>query len=366
MSDRASETDLRHMRHALSLAARGLGQVAPNPAVGCVIVKEGRVVGRGWTQRGGRPHAETVALIQAGDAASGATAYVTLEPCAHHGQTPPCAEALVKAGIARVVCAIEDPDPRVSGRGFEILRDAGLFIITSVMEKQARDLNEGFFQNRSANRPRVTLKIAQSLDGRIAAANGESKWITGEDARRFGHLLRAKHDAILVGIETALADDPDLTCRLPGLEDRSPVRVVLDSMLRLPVSSKLAKTAKQVPVIVYTLSEPRADLVALGVEIVQVAEAGGHPSITAVLGDLAARGITRLLVEGGAGMHAAFLDAGAADRLEVFHAPALLGGVGRPAVSALSAAGLGMAPRFERLTLRQLGDDVLETLAAKA
>ena len=223
--------DTHHMRHALTLAERALGRTAPNPAVGCVIVsRDGHVVGRGRTQDGGRPHAEAVALTQAGDAATGATAYVTLEPCAHHGQTPPCAEALANAGIARVVASVEDPDPRVKGKGFAMLRAAGVEVVTGLLEKETTELNAGFFLRITENRPLVTLKIAQSEDGKTARA-GDDKWITGEEARRFSHLLRAKHDAILIGVGTALADDPELTCRLPGLEKYSPLRVVLERIL---------------------------------------------------------------------------------------------------------------------------------------
>src|SRR5438552_18831690 len=218
------EDDIRHMRHALRLAARALGSVAPNPAVGCVIVAgDGSIVGRGCTQPGGRPHAETVALAQAGVRARGATAYVTLEPCAHHGQTPPCADALAAAQLVRVVGAAVDPDPRVAGSGFARLESAGVVVTRGVLEAEARALNLGFFRRVMQGRPLVALKIAQSADGYVADAKGNSRWITSEDARRHGHLLRARHDAILVGIGTVLADDPELTCRLPGLEQRSPL-----------------------------------------------------------------------------------------------------------------------------------------------
>ena len=202
-----SQFDLAHMRAALALARRGLGNTWPNPAVGCVIVNEGRVVGRGWTQRGGRPHAETEALARAGSAATGATAYVTLEPCSHHGKTPPCAEALIGARIARVVAAVEDPDPRVSGAGIARLRDAGVEVETGLCAEEAAELNAGFFCRVTHGRPLVTLKLATSLDGRIATANGESRWITGPAARERAHLLRATHDAVLVGTGTAFADD---------------------------------------------------------------------------------------------------------------------------------------------------------------
>jgi diaminohydroxyphosphoribosylaminopyrimidine deaminase/5-amino-6-(5-phosphoribosylamino)uracil reductase len=360
--------DHSHMRHALALANRALGRTAPNPAVGCVIVsEEGRVLGRGWTQAGGRPHAETMALAEAGEAACGATAYVTLEPCAHHGHTPPCASALVEAGIARVVAAVEDPDPRVSGKGFAMLWDAGVVVTTGVLEKDAADLNAGFFLRMRENRPLVTLKIAQSLDGKTATVSGQSKWITGDAARRFGHLLRAKHDAILIGIETALADDPELTCRIAGLEDRSPIRVVLDTRLRLNEWSKLAQTARQTPTLLFTTAEGGGKLEASGIEVVKTArDARGRPDIGAVLNDLAKRGVTRLLVEGGATVHAAFLDRGFADRLEIFRAPIVLGAAGRSAVDALAALDLDEASRFVSRGRRVFGPDMLESFAARA
>jgi diaminohydroxyphosphoribosylaminopyrimidine deaminase/5-amino-6-(5-phosphoribosylamino)uracil reductase len=345
------------MRHALMLAERGLGVVAPNPAVGCVIVQGGVVVGRGWTQRGGRPHAEAVALKQAGGAARGATAYVTLEPCAHLGQTPPCAAALIEAGVSAVVAAVEDPDPRVSGRGFALLRAAGVAVETDALREEAAALNAGFFLRIAKQRPLVTLKMALSADNKSARAPGGGQWITGAQARRFGHLLRARHDAILVGIETVLADDPDLTCRIPGLEDRSPTRVVLDSRLRLPLGAKLVRTAGKVPLVVYTTGEDGAgaSLVAAGADVVRVApDAQGRSELGAVLGELAGRGITRLLVEGGATVEDAFLSQGFADRLEIFRAPVAAGEGGRPA-PAFPLENYGLAGR------RALGADVLES-----
>ena len=355
--------DSEHMRHALGLGARGLGRVAPNPAVGCVIVsRHGRVAGRGWTGRGGRPHAETVALAQAGDAARGGTAYTTLEPCAHHGATPPCADALVEAGIARVVAAVEDPDPRVRGRGFERMQQAGIEVRTPLLASEAGELNRGFFLCMSRNRPLVTLKIAASMDGRIASADGESRWITGGQARRFGHLLRANHDAVLVGVETALADDPMLTCRLPGLEQDSPVRVVLDTRLRLGEESRLAQTARDVPTLVFTVADGGQALRDCGIEIVRVTrDVRGRPDIGAVLSALASRGLTRLLVEGGASIHATFLDRNFADRLEVFSAPLALGASGQAAIDSLAAFSLDEAPHFVRVGMRELGADLLET-----
>jgi len=356
------------MRHALVLAARALGEVAPNPAVGCVIVSpEGVVVGRGRTAKGGRPHAEPQALAEAGDAARGATAYVTLEPCSHHGHTPPCAKALMDAGIARVVVAVADPDSRVNGEGVAWLRMAGVEVTTGVCEKEAAELNAGFFLKVQHGRPLVTLKLAQSLDGKIATATGESQWITGEPARAFGHLLRARHDAILVGVGTALADDPSLTCRLPGLEHRSPLRVVLDTRLRLTDWSKLAQTAGEVPTLVYTVAAAGGGkLEACGVQVVRVGkDAAGRPKLAEVLADLAGRGITRLLVEGGAAVHAGFLNSGLADRLEVFSAPMILGGSGVSAVDALAALSLNEAPQFVMTAQRSLGPDLLVSYARR-
>jgi diaminohydroxyphosphoribosylaminopyrimidine deaminase/5-amino-6-(5-phosphoribosylamino)uracil reductase len=354
------------MRHALRLAERALGEAAPNPAVGCVILSpDGRIVGRGRTGRGGRPHAETVALAEAGDEARGATAYVTLEPCAHHGKTPPCADALLLAGIARVVAAVGDPDPRVSGKGFDRLRAAGVEVVADVLKEEAAALNAGFFLCVRERRPFVTLKIACSTDGRTTSAGGESRWITGEEARRFGHLLRARHDAILIGVETALADDPLLTCRLPGLEDRSPIRVVLDSRLRLPPSSKLARTAREIPTWVFTVSEGGGELRDCGAEVFPVGrDARGRPDIAAVLHTLAERGITRLIVEGGAGVHASFVDRRLADCLDIFRAPLLLGAAGQPAIGALAALGLDEAPLFVGKGARRLGSDLLESFSS--
>jgi diaminohydroxyphosphoribosylaminopyrimidine deaminase/5-amino-6-(5-phosphoribosylamino)uracil reductase len=360
--------DLHHMRHALMLAARGLGEVAPNPAVGCVIVRDGVVVGRGRTAKGGRPHAEPQALAMAGEAARGATAYVTLEPCSHHGHTPPCAKSLIDAGVARVVVATGDPDTRVNGEGVAWLRMAGVEVTTGVCEQEAAELNAGFFLKVRHARPLVTLKLAQSLDGKIATATGESQWITGKPARAFGHLLRARNDAILVGIGTADADDPMLTCRLPGMEGRKPLRVVLDTRLRLTDWSKLAQTAGEFPTLVYTSAEPDKGgaLEACGVQIARVAkDAAGRPQVEAVLADLAERGITRLLVEGGAAVHASFLNAGMADRLAVFSAPMILGGAGLSAVDALAALALDEAPQFVMTDRRALGADLLVTYARR-
>jgi diaminohydroxyphosphoribosylaminopyrimidine deaminase/5-amino-6-(5-phosphoribosylamino)uracil reductase len=361
--------DLAAMRAALALARRGLGQVWPNPSVGCVIVKDDRVVGRGWTQPGGRPHAETEALARAGAAARGATAFVSLEPCSHHGRTPPCADALIAAGIGRVVVALEDPDPRVSGAGIARLREAGLAVETGLGAAAAAEINAGFFTRLRRGRPLVTLKLATTLDGRIATRTGASRWITGAPARAQAHRLRAAHDAILVGTETVLADDPELTCRLPGLAQRSPVRIVIDRTLRLLTSLQVFTTARAVPTWVVTLAEAdaarQAALRALGVTIYTVApDPAGALDLAAVLRLLGDQGLTRLLVEGGGGIAASLLRAGLVDRLVWVHAPMLIGGDGIPAVGALGLDDLAGAPRFERIALASVGDDVLETFRA--
>lgn len=362
--------DTRHMRHAIALGARGVGRTGRVPSVGCVIVApDGHIVGRGRTDESGRPHAEAVALLQAGAAARGATAYVTLEPCAHQGSKGrPCADALIAAGVARVVMGCVDPDPRVNGQGIAKLKAAGIDVVTGVLQQAAAQTLEGFFLRIAQGRPLVTLKIAQSLDGKTATVSGDSRWITGEAARRYGHLLRAENDAILVGVNTTLADDPELTCRIAGLEEHSPVRVVLDTRLRLSEWSKLAASASQTPTLVFTTAaEGGARLMAAGVEVIRVArDARGRPDLAAMLTELSARNVTRLLVEGGATVHAAFLDRGLADRLEIFTAPMTLGAAGHSAIDALAALTLEEAPKFTRTSLRKFGADLLESFVRRA
>lgn len=354
------------MRHALALARRGLGRVAPNPAVGCILVNEGRIVGRGWTQPGGRPHAETVALQQAGKAADGGTAYVTLEPCSHHGETPPCAETLIAAGVKRVVCALGDPDERVNGRGLATLEGAGIKVETGVCEAEAADLNRGFLLNRTADRPLVTLKLATSMDGRIATATGESQWITGPQARHHGHMLRATHDAILIGSGTARADNPELTCRIAGLEDQSPDRVVLDTHLSIPLTGRLVQTARDNPLFIFCgpgPDAPRRDALREAGAMVVETDTGksGQPAPAAVLAALAETGITRVLIEGGSRVAAAFLRNGLVDEIALFRAPIAVGGDGLAAISGFGLEALDQAPAFEHSGSCRLGDDVLET-----
>lgn len=355
------------MAVALGLARRGLGRVWPNPSVGCVIVKDGRVVGRGWTQPGGRPHAETEALRRAGAAARGATVYISLEPCAHHGKTPPCADALIDAGVARAVVAIEDPFRRVAGRGLERMRSAGIDVVTGVGHDAAAALNAGFFMRIGDARPLFTLKTASTLDGRIATHTGESQWITGEPARARGHALRASADAVMVGVGTALADDPRLDCRLPGLADRSPVRIVVDSRARLPLTSRLVRTARETPTWLLTLAGQDARHRAFadaGIEVIEVApDADGNLDLEVGAGALGDRGLTRVLVEGGGRLAAGLLRAGLVDRLVWFRAPRLIGGDGLPATEAFGVDRLDQAPAFRRIAVVALGDDVMETYA---
>jgi len=355
--------DARWMRLALSLGARGQGRVWPNPAVGCVIVKDGRVLGRGWTQPGGRPHAEPVALAQAGEAARGATAYVTLEPCNHHGQTPPCSEALIAASVARVVIALQDPDPRVDGGGMARLRAAGIDVTPGVLEDEARLAHRGFLSRVQKGRPALTLKLATSSDGRIATATGESQWITGPEARRVVHAMRARHDAVLVGAGTARADDPSLTVRDLGT-DWQPVRVVFSRRLDLPDGSALMRSARDVPV--WLCHGPDADPAArlrweeAGARCLEVPTGpGAQIDLGAALQALGSAGLTRVFCEGGGSLAAGLLANDQVDDLLCFGAGVVLGAEGTPAVGAMGVAALAEAPRFELQEVRRIGPDIL-------
>jgi diaminohydroxyphosphoribosylaminopyrimidine deaminase / 5-amino-6-(5-phosphoribosylamino)uracil reductase len=350
------------MALALGLARRGLGRVWPNPAVGAVIVDQGRIVGRGWTQPGGRPHAETVALAQAGAAARGGTAYVTLEPCAHHGQTPPCASALIAAGVARVVSSHQDPDPRVAGRGHAMLRDAGIAVETGLLGDEAEALQRGFLSRVQLGRPMLTLKLATSLDGRIATASGESRWITGDAARRRVHAMRATHDAVLIGAGTARADNPSLTVRGLGAQHQ-PVRIVAARRLDLPLDGILARTADKVPVwLIHGASAPsgaRAAWAALGVHLIEVPETAAGLDPAAMLSALGASGLTRVFCEGGGQLAAALLSADLVDDLATFTAGLALGADGRAAVGPLGIGPLATAPRFTLRHSEEIGADTL-------
>lgn len=355
--------DIAHMRAALGLARRGLGSAWPNPSVGCVIVRDGRVVGRAITAAGGRPHAEPQAIAMAGAAARGATMYVTLEPCCFHGRTPPCTDAILGAGIARVVVAMPDPDPRVNGTGLARLRDGGVQVTEGVLRAEAVEVNAGLSCRICAGRPMVTLKLATTLDGRIATRNGESKWITGAPARLAAHGLRGRHDAVLVGAGTALADDPDLTCRIPGYARRPVVRVVADSHLRLSLTARLVATARAAPT--WVLVAPGHDaargaaLREAGVELIEVPRSEAGIDMRAALAALATRGITRILAEGGAQVAGSLLRDDLVDRIAWFHAPAVMGADAYPAAAAFGVETLAAMPRFTRVASRAVGTDML-------
>lgn len=370
MPSARQDIDAAFMASAIRLGTRELGRTWPNPAVGALIVADRGsgpvVVGRGWTRAGGRPHAEVLALAEAGELARGATCYVSLEPCSHHGRTPPCADALVAAGIGRLVSALEDPDPRVAGRGHARLREADIAVELGLMAPQARRANAGHISRIVRDRPWVTLKLAVSRDGMIAGAGRAPVAITGERARAWSHMLRATHDAILVGIDTVLADDPQLTCRLPGMEDRSPVRVVLDTRLRLPAASSLLNRPAAAPVWVVAAPDAdpvrRTELESLGATILS-ADLGtdGRLDPAAVMERLAGGGITRVLVEGGANIAASLVSADLVDEAMLFRGPGLIGSHGIPAGSALAAITAGEA--YSRQDCRALGEDVLDSYA---
>jgi diaminohydroxyphosphoribosylaminopyrimidine deaminase/5-amino-6-(5-phosphoribosylamino)uracil reductase len=342
------------MTLATRLGHRALGTTAENPPVGCVIAKDDVVVGLGWTQAGGRPHAETEALRMAGSAARGATAYVTLEPCAHHGRTPPCAEALAAAAIARAVVAFEDPDPRVAGGGLAILRKAGIAVDMMGGPEAYPDL-AGFLTRIARKRPYVVLKLALSADGKIAEAPGRCTRITGSEAQARTHLLRAQADAILVGLGTVLADDPELTCRLPGLEDRSPIRIVADSQLLVPKAARLVRTAGQVPV---WLLSVKAGTVGPGVDVLACRpDPRGRVDLADGLRKLGERGVNRVLAEGGARLARSLLEEGLVDELLLFRSPRTLGAEGVDGFAGLPLDHIMAA--FRGHGEERLGDDVL-------
>ena len=370
LASRASDpsVDARFMALALALGRRGLGQTRPNPSVGAVVVRHAAdgpiVVGRGWTQAGGRPHAETEALGRAGAAAAGATLYVTLEPCSHHGKTPPCADAIIAAGIARVVSALEDPNPEVAGQGHARLRAAGIAVDIGVSAAEACRVHAGHIRRVRDGRPHVLLKLAVSADEKAGLAGRRPADITGRAARQRAHMLRATSDVILIGIGTALADNPLLTCRLPGMAGRSPVRVVLDRGLRIPLASRLVATARTTPVwIVGSAAAPRDREDALraeGAEILRVDEAGDRLELAGVLRALAGRGITRLMVEGGPIVAAAFVAADLVDEVALFRRTQNIGADGIDALEGLPLAAVTRSPRLRSCGIETVGDDTLE------
>jgi len=352
------------MTQALALSLRELGSVWPNPAVGCVLVKEDKIVGQGWTGRGGRPHAEAVALDMAGADAKGATAFVTLEPCAHEGATPSCASLLAKAGVGEVIYSISDPDPRTAGKGAEILRKAGIKVREGLGVKEASRIHQGFFSTQTLDRPMVTLKLAVSKDGKIAEKEGVRTQITGEQAFLFTQKLRAMYDAILVGIGTVLADDPSLTCRIEGLQNRSPVRIVLDKDLKISKKSALLKGAKKTPVWVVTEAEIIPFyLTKTGIEIVQVNDIN---NLTEVLEKIKEKGITRLLVEGGSKVATSFHKSGLLDHIYLFTNPDLvLGDDGVPAFRDQGILTGSKIKGFRTTATNPLGKDVVDVMEKK-
>lgn len=350
------------MALALSLGRRGQGGTWPNPAVGCVIVKSNRIVGRGWTQRHGRPHAEVVALAQAGKAARDADVYVTLEPCAHHGKSPPCSQALIDAGVARVVMAIPDSDPRVDGLGAKMLRDAGIKVETGLLGDQAFNDHDGFLRRTVMGRPMVTLKMASSFDGRIATQTGESQWITDAPARRVVHMMRARHDAVMVGGGTARHDDPSLNVRDLGIEHQ-PTRIVISRLLNLPLMGKLAMTAKDIPLILCHGTDADSHLVRtwtdLGATLLPCRVIQNQIDVEDVLNRLGKHGLTRIFCEGGGGLAASLIRNDLVDQLVGFTAGLNIGAEGLPSIGALGLDKLSGARRFTLRETRPVGPDVM-------
>lgn len=342
------------MQQALALAARGLYTTWPNPRVGCVLVRDGQIVGQGYHQRAGEPHAEVFALREAGSNARDATAYVTLEPCSHYGRTPPCADALIEAGVARVVAAMKDPDPRVSGRGLECLRQAGIEVITGVAEQAALDLNRGFVSRITRARPWIRLKLACSLDGRTAMASGESQWITGPEARADVHHWRAASDAVITGSGTVLADDPQLLARGIDSECRQPLRLVADSRWRTPANAQVLQGE---PAWLVGVAQPPAEL-AQRTRCLSLPGVAGRVDLAALLAALNEADIGELLVEAGAGLAGGFVQAGLVDELLLYQAPMLLGHEARPLVSLPGLETLAQAPRFQVVDTLRLGNDL--------
>jgi diaminohydroxyphosphoribosylaminopyrimidine deaminase/5-amino-6-(5-phosphoribosylamino)uracil reductase len=365
----------RFMALAFTLGRRNLGRTWPNPAVGAVIVRNGEsgpvVVGRGWTQPGGRPHAEVEALARAGPVARGATLYVTLEPCSHHGKSPPCADAIIAAGVAKVISALEDPNPLVAGQGHERLRRHGITVEVGVGAEEARRLHAGHIRRMRDRRPHVLLKLAVSADCKAGLAGRRPIAITGEPARERVHLMRAMNDAILVGIGTALADDPVLTCRLPGMAARSPVRIVIDAQLRLPPGSHLARGAREVPVWVIAgvlaLAERARELERCGVEVIRVdCISGGRLDLGQALELIAERGITRLMVEGGPTVAASFVAADLVDEAAVLRSQTLVGPDGIPPLTDMEFTALTRSPQLISRGVEAIGSDEIESFERPA
>ncbi len=358
------DMDEKYMWMALDLARQGQGRTSPNPMVGAVLVKDGVVVGSGYHQAAGMPHAEVVALRKAGEKARGAVLYVNLEPCSHHGRTPPCTDALIKAGVREVVAAMTDPNPLVAGTGFQKLQSAGIKVRQGVLEEKARRLNEVFIKYITTGRPFVAVKAAMSLDGKIATRTGESKWITGEKSRQYVHRLRDRVDAIAVGIDTVLSDDPRLTTRLEGEKGKDPLRVVVDSTARLPLDARVINPGSRSKLLLATTAAAPPDkcraLQDKGVEVLVLPSREGRVSLEELMRQLGERKVTSLLVEGGGTLNYSLLEAGLVDKLYLFIAPLIIGGKNSPTPFAgEGAASLNNAWRLERVEIKQFDQDLL-------
>ncbi|HVZ15052.1 MAG TPA: bifunctional diaminohydroxyphosphoribosylaminopyrimidine deaminase/5-amino-6-(5-phosphoribosylamino)uracil reductase RibD [Bauldia sp.] len=365
-----AEYDRRVMAAALRLGRRNIGRANPNPAVGCIIVRDGIVVGRGWTAVGGRPHAERIALVEAGKAAKGATAYVTLEPCAHERKDGPCSVALAEAGVARVVSALEDPDPRTAGRGHAILEKAGVAVTRGVLAEEAARAHSGHILRTTKGRPHVTLKLAVSADGMIGTRGGERMIVTGKPAFDAVQMMRTEFDVLMIGIGTALVDDPRLTVRLPGVTGRTPTRVILDAAARLPATAQIFQTIAEAPLILFVGPEAPAErtaaLAAAGATVVPVASASGGIDLNAALAHLAGLGHARVLAEGGANVAASLLTGDLLDEVVIFRAPVVVGPDGVRALAGNALSAVERSPRYRQYDMQVVGNDVMRRYARAA
>tara|TARA_B100001121_G_scaffold310751_1_gene345784 strand:- start:1041 stop:2120 length:1080 start_codon:yes stop_codon:yes gene_type:complete len=355
------------MQHAINISTRGLGLTCPNPSVGCVIVNKNIIVGRGVTAKGGRPHAETIALEMAGNKAKGSTVYVTLEPCNHFGETAPCCDALISAGVREVVVATLDPDKRVSGKGISRLRNSGIKVSLGVLEKEAIEVNEGYFKNKLHNLPFTTLKIANSIDSKIATRTGESKWITSKAARDHSHMLRARSDAIIISSTTAINDNPSLTCRLPGMIKYSPIRIILDAFRRVPNNLEIFKNVSNIPVWIFTsipINEKiNQESIDLGVKIINVNNDrfGYGVNLKQVFSSLSGNGIMRVLVESGGNLSSALMNEKLIDRLVIYRAPSVIGGDGMSAIESINVSSLSDRLQFKLIRIEEFDENIIET-----
>ncbi|MCE3255088.1 MAG: ribD [Rickettsiaceae bacterium] len=354
-----------YIKFALGIAKKNIGITAPNPSVGCVLVKNGAIISTGVTGQNGTPHAETVAIEKAGKNSIGATLYVTLEPCSHFGKTPPCVDLIIKSKISKVIIACVDPDSRVNGEGIKKLQEAKIEVVVGILEDEARKLNQGFFGSRTKKMPFVTLKLATSLDGKIATKNGDSKWITSEQSRQFGHYLRAKNDAILVGASTVKADDPMLDCRINSLEKYSPKRFILSSKLDIALESRIVQTAKQIPTYILTNSSDTQRFIDAGVNIINFENSNDKIDPKILLTKICEIGVNNLLIEGGAKLATQFLKADLVDRLIWIQSPKIVGGDGVDAVADLDLSKIEQSLKFKITRTKKIDEDLLVELEKK-